>query len=339
MATQLSSLIVPAVFAQQMLEDSIQKNVLTTSGVIGVDPRMSAYLAGAGEIFTFPTLINPDLAGTAANVPTSDSATLATPEVITGRSQKFIKNARNRSFNVNGLVSNVIGYDPLDAVIAATSLMINQWRQKSLLAHLSGLLDASTGAVKANTLKIASESIAGQSAATKISTNPTSTLLDTLYTAWGDAGTGDTVLIMHSDVWRVIAKQNTTAFVPPSIQNPQFKSYIGYPVLVDDNLGKRAGTTDGFVYTIFGIKAGAINFGYTPDAKPFEVLPVPLQGNGAGGEIAVARDIFGYHVVGTSFIGSAVGDIPTDGELATMAKWGITFPNKAVGICSAVVNL
>ena len=339
MASQLSSLIVPAVFGQTILEDSIQKNVLTASGIIPVSPVMSAYLAGAGSIFTFPTLVNPDLAGTAANVPTGDSATQATPEVITGRSQKFIKNSRNRTFNINGVVQNVIGVDPLDAVVSATSLMINQWRQKSLVKQLDGLLNKATGVLAANTLSIASESIAGQGAATKISTNPTSSIIDALYTAWGDAGTGDTCLIMHSDVWRTIAKTNTTAFLPPSIQNPQFKSFLGYPVLVDDNVGKRVGTTDGFVYTVYAIKAGGIMFGYTADAKPFEVFPQPLQGNGAGGEVAVARDWFGYHVVGTSFTGSAAGDVPTDTELGTMAKWGLTFPNKAVGIASLVVNL
>lgn len=339
MATQLSNLIVPAVFGQTVLEDSIQKNVLTTSGIIPVSPLMSAFMAGAGQIYTLPTLVNPDLGQVAANVPTGDSAVTATPEVVTGRSQKFIKNSRNRTFNVNGLVTNVIGVDPLDALVASTSLMINQWRQRSLVAQLNGLLDPATGVAKANTLKIASESVAGQGAGTKISTNPTSSILDALYTAWGDAGTGDTVLIMHSDVWRTIAKTNTTAFVPPSIQNPQFKSFIGYPVLVDDNLGKRAGTTDGFVYTIYAIKAGAVQFGYTPDAKPFEIFPQPLQGNGAGGEVAVARDWFGYHVTGTSFTGSAAGDVPTDTELATMAKWGLTYPNKAVGIAALVVNL
>lgn len=339
MASQLSNLIVPAVFGQTVLEDSIQKNVLTSSGIIPVSPLMSAFLAGAGEIFTIPTLVNPDLGQVAANVPTGDSATLATPEVIAGRSQKFIKNARNRTFNINGMVQNIIGVDPLDAVVASTSLMINQWRQRSLIAQLNGLLDHSTGVAKANTTYIASESVAGAGSTTKVSTNPTSSILDTLYGAWGDAGTGDTVLIMHSDVWRVIAKQNTTAFIPPSIQNPQFKSYIGYPVLVDDNLGKRAGTTDGFVYTIYAIKAGSVLFGFAPDAKPFEIFPQPLQGNGAGGEVAVARDWFGYHVTGTSFTGSASGDVPTDTELATMAKWGLTFPNKAVGIASLVCNL
>ena len=82
-----------------------------------------------------------------------------------------------------------------------------------------------------------------------------------------------------------------------------------------------------------------MKFGMTADAKPFEVFAQPLQGNGAGGEVAAARDIFGYHVVGTSFTGSIVGDIPTDAELATMAKWGLTFPSKAVGIASLVVNL
>ena len=300
---------------------------------------MSSLLAGAGQIFTFPTLVNPDLAGTAANVPTGDSATQATPEVITGRSQKFVKNARNRAFNINGLVTNVIGTDPLDAVVSATSLMINQWRQKSLIAQLNGLLDPATGVAKANTTKIASESVAAQGTGTKISTNPTSSIIDALYIAWGDAGTGDTVLIMHSDVWRTIAKTNTTAFMPPAVQHPQFQSFLGYPVLVDDNLGKRAGTTDGSVYTVYAIKAGGVKFGYTPDAKPFEVLAQPLQGNGAGGEVAVARDWFGYHVVGTSFTGSAAGDVPTDAELATMAKWGLTFPNKAVGIAALVCNL
>lgn len=338
MARQLSNLIVPSLFGRTILEESLNRNSFTASGVIPISPVMSSYMAGPGSIFTLPSLINPDMTGVVANVPTSDSSVDAVPEVITGRGQKFVKNARNRTFNVNGLVQNIAGVDPLAAIVNTATAMINTWRQQSLLAQLSALLDPTNGAAKENVTNIALETVTGQGAGNKLITNPTATITAALGKAWGDVGIGDTLLIMHSDTYLALVATNTTTFLAPSIQNPQFKSYLGYPVLVDDTIGKRAGTTDGTVYTVYAIKRGGVEFGVAADETPFEVQERPLQGNGAGGEIAVVRDIFGFHVPGVSFTGSIAGDIPTDTELATVNKWTKVFNHKSIGVAAILFN-
>ncbi len=340
MSLQLSSLVVPSLFAQTILEASLQKNALTASGVIPISPVMSSYMAGPGEIFTLPSLINPDATNVTANVPTSDSSVDAVPEVITGHASKFLKNSRNRSFNVNGIVPNMIGLDPLAAIVSMGAKMIDQWRQASLLAQLSALLNPSTGAVKANATTISLETTSGLGSANYLQTNPTKLISSALGAAWGDAGVDQVVLIMHSDAYYALMGTNTTAFLQPAIQNPQFKSYIGYPVLIDDNIGKRAGTTSGTVYTIYAVKVGGVEFGTAVADRPLEIQARPLQGNGAGGEIVVLRDIFGYHIPGTSYSGTIAGELPTNAELATPGNYSLVYAaHKAVGIASINFNI
>lgn len=339
MAREVLSHIQPTLFAQTVNETSLNKFALVSSGVVAQSQEISSYLAGMGSVWTYPTFISPDTYGTSKVVPTSDSSVIAPVETITSKSEKFIRQGASKSFSVNSLNAPLIGADPLSAVVSHTSDLMNQWRQASLVNQLDALLVKTGAVVSANYNKIAAESVAAQTASTKIGTG-IGVILDTLNGAWSDADPSQSVLIMHSDLYYALAKQNiNTGFVPLALQSPLFKNFMGYPVLIDNTIGKRAGTTDGLVYTVYVIRAGGVAFGQSEFAPSFEMKRDQLAGNGAGADIATMREFYAFHVPGTSFAQSITGDLPTDTEVGTAAKYALINDRRTVGIAAFSVNL
>lgn len=333
-STAISDIIVPGIFAPYALEQSLEKNALIKSGLIVVNPALSNALAGGGLTFNFPSFRNADESATAANVSSSNAATNATPEKMVARSNVAVRLERNKVWQSTDLTAAVAGADPLAAVGAQVADAINKWRNASLFSTLAGVVNETNMSASVNT--IASESIAGQSATTKYSAGA---LIDTL-AAWGDAADSAPTLVMHSAMFRALQKSEPNSFVPVSSTNVFFPTYLGFPVLVDDRYTSRAGTTDGVVYTVYLIKAGAIEAGMTQHANAVEAERSVLAGNGGGAEMLAFRDIFSYHIVGTKFLSTSVaGDLPTDAELATAANWGLAYQAKAVGIAALVCNL
>lgn len=334
-STAISDIVVPQVFAPYALEQSLEKQALLKSGLIAINPALSARLAGGGLTFNFPSFRNADESATAANVSNSNASSNATPEKMVARSNIAVRSERNKVWSSTDLTAAVAGADPLAALAAQVGDSIAKWRDATLFSTIAGVVNETNMAASVNT--IAAESVAGQSASTKYSSGA---LIDTL-AAWGDMGVDNApVLVMHSDMFRALMKTEPNSFVPVSSTNVFFPTYLGFPVLVQDRYTKRAGTTDGFVYTIYMVKAGAIEMGVAPHANAVEVERSVLAGNGGGSELLAFRDIFSFHIVGTKFLSASVaGDLPTDAELATAANWGLVGQAKAVGVAALVCNL
>lgn len=333
MSTRISDIIVPEVFAPYMLEQSLEADKLVQSGVIVENPAISKYLAGGGSTFNFPSFKSIDEGTTPVNVPTSDATVLATPESLTGRAQRAIRVERNRVFGSTDLTASLAGADPLQAAASMLGRAILKWRQASLLSVVQGVI----AMLPDHVLSVAVQDETQVQAANKFST---SGLIDS-QAAFGDLGLEPgTILAMHSDVKRLLQKNQPNLFIPTAQTNIGLDSYMGYPTLVDDRIGKVANTAaNGFVYTIYTIKPGAIEFGYTQHANPVEVQRFVAGGNGAGSEQLAARDIFTYHVVGTKWQGTPAGDIVADSELATSGNWSQVFLSKAIGICAYSFNM
>lgn len=333
-STAISDIIVPQVFAPYALEQSLARYPLLNGGIISLNPALSANLAGGGLTFNFPSFRNVDESATAANVSNSDAASAATPEKMVARSNIAVRMERNKVWSSTDLTAAVAGADPLAAVAAYAADAINKWRNASLFSVLGGVMNETVMASSVNT--IASESIAGASAATKYSADA---LIDTM-SVWGDSALEAPMLVMHSDMFRKLQKSEPNAFVPVSSTNVFFPTYLGFPVMVQDTYTKRAGTTDGSVYTIYMVKPGAIEMGVTQHANAVEVERSVLGGNGGGAELLAFRDIFTFHIVGTKFTSASVaGDLPTDGELATAANWNAVYNAKGIGVAALVCNL
>jgi len=167
---------------------------------------------------------------------------------------------------------------------------------------------------------IASESVTGQSASTRIDS---SAVIDTMQTS-GDHGEFNAVA-MHSVQYRELQKQQLIDFIPDARGEVNIPTYMGMRVIVDDSLTPRAGTTDGFVYNVYLFNAGAFVYGIGMPKVPTALERNEDAGNGGGEEIIYSRQTKLWHPNGFQFTGSSLaGNSATYAELATAASMRLT---------------
>ncbi len=118
-----------------------------------------------------------------------------------------------------------------------------------------------------NLLAIASETVAGQSASTRLNG---ATFVDAT-AKLGDRADRLTAMAMHSATEAALRKLDLIDFIPDSEGKAQIRTFQGRRVIVDDNLPARAGTTDGLVYTSYLFGPGAFGQGVAPlDGEPLQ---------------------------------------------------------------------
>src|SRR5207249_9970596 len=120
-----------------------------------------------------------------------------------------------------------------------------------IVSCLKGMFAAASMA--SNLLAIHSESIAGQSAATRLTG---ATFVDAC-AKLGDRADRLTAVAMHSATEAALRKLDLIDFLPDSEGKPSLATFQGRRVVVDDTLTTRAGTTDGTVYTTYLFGQGA----------------------------------------------------------------------------------
>ncbi len=330
--TRISDIIVPSVFAGYLSEQSVQANKLIASGLVTLNPTLSAYLAGPSVAFNLPFWKNIDNDSTSANVPSDDATVIATPEKITAGSQVAVRVMRNRSYQSADLAGILAGSDPVAAIATQLAARQNSDRQAELMNVLAGTINETNAANLVHT--IAAEATGSVTSATKFGTDA---LIDAVTNAWGDnAGAGG--LVIHSKTFAAMQKANLITFMPTSTQDIGFGTYLGYTLIVDDKAPVRAGTTSGLVYTSYVVRPGGIAMGVAAEDIPIEFDRAPAAGNGMGVETMFARDRFSFHVAGTAWAGS-VSAVPTGAALATASNWTKVFQDKNVGVAAIVHNL
>jgi hypothetical protein len=332
--TLLADIIVPSLFEQYAIERTAQLSAFVQSGIVEQSPEFDALAAGGGLTVEMPFW--KDL--TADRQILSDSGSL-TPNKIT--SDKDIARIQNdgQTWGVNHLAKVTSGDDPMGRIV---ELVAGYWArvdQGMVIACLKGLFASATMA--GNKLGIASESIAGQSAATRLNG---ATFVDATLKL-GDRGDRLTAVAMHSATEAALRKLDLIDFIPDSEGKAQLKSFQGRRVIVDDTLPTRAGTTDGLVYTTYLFGPGAFAKGAAPLSSE------PLQG-GFGTEgvewtrEALASDTYFInrrryilHPRGVKFTSASVaGNSPTNAELETAANWSRVFESKNVRIVAIEHN-
>jgi hypothetical protein len=208
-----------------------------------------------------------------------------------------------------------------------------------LVSALKGVFAAASMA--GNKLTIASETIAGQSAATRLNG---ATFVDATVKL-GERGDRRTAIAMHSGTEAAVRKLDLIDYIPDSEGKAQIKTFQGRRVIVDDNLPARAGTTDGLVYTTYLFGPGAFGKGAAPlESEPLqggfgtegvELARVPLDSD----TVLINRRRYILHPRGVKFTSASVaGDSPTNAELENGANWTRVFDNKNVRIVAVEHN-
>jgi hypothetical protein len=268
----------------------------------------------------------------------SDSGSLTVNKITSDKDIARIHNDA-QSWSVNHLAKVISGDDPMQAIV---DLVAGYWARTDeglVVSCLKGLFAAAT--MSGNKLTIASESIAGQSASTRLNG---STFVDATVKL-GDRGDRLTAVAMHSATEAALRKLDLIDFVPDSEGKAQIRTFQGRRVVVDDNLPTRAGSTDGTVYTTYLFGPGA----FAKGAAPLD--GTPLQG-GIGTEgVELFRDALAsdsglvnrrryiLHPRGVKFNSASVaGDSPTNAELETASNWTRVFEAKNVRMVAVEHN-
>jgi hypothetical protein len=225
---------------------------------------------------------------------------------------------------------------------AIVDLVAGYWARTDeglLVPALKGIFAAASMA--GNKLAIASESVAGQSAATRLNG---ATFVDAT-AKLGDRADRLAAVAMHSATEAALRKLDLIDFIPDSEGKAQIRTFQGRRVVVDDNLPTRAGSTDGTVYTTYLFGPGAFGKGAAPlDGTPLqggfgtegvELARVPLDSD----TVLINRRRYILHPRGVKFTSASVaGDSPTNAELETAANWARVWENKNVRIVAVTHN-
>ena len=332
--TSIADIQVPEVYAPYILERTAALSEFYQSGIVVRDPAFDALAAQGGTHVDMPFW--QDLTG--AREILSDSGSLTPAKLTTsGDIARIHNDAKSWAWNI--LAKYASGADPASALATYIAAYWSRTTQTMLINSLTGVFAAPTMA--GTLLAIHSETIAGQSAATKLTG---STFVDATVKL-GDRGDRLTAVAMHSATEASLRKLDLIDFLTDSQYQAQIRTFQGRRVIIDDSCPVRAGTTDGYVYTTYLFGPGAIGAGFAPLDTPVE------SGHGteafeynrdalASNSFVINRRRFILHPRGVKFnSASCAGASPTDAELAVAANWTRVFEAKNVRMVAVTHNI
>jgi hypothetical protein len=340
MTVRLSDVIVPEVFAPYLTNDTTKKADVFKSGLVRVDAGMSALLAGGGKTFKNPYW--GDLSDVAPVIASDDPAKVITPQKIGTFKHDFTRQARNQAWTTANLVAELAGSDPMARI---SSRVTEYWARafdRTTIATLTGII-ADNVANDAGDMMYDATGIAGTWTIAGNTVNKSAmnaySILEAKQTM-GDRANLLKIIVMHSRVYTNLQAQNLITFVPNSQGIIEFPTYLGYRVVVTDNVPvvDMGGGNLHFVSYLAG--EGILGWGESPPAKPVAVESEELQGNGSGVETLITRRQYALHMYGFHWKGDTVSaDFPTDAELALAGNWDRAFPERKQIAFAAIKTL
>lgn len=334
MATvQISNIYNPLTFARREQEAQIQLNQFLNSGIVVVDPRVSAQASQGGNVGELP-FFKP-LGTEEPNYSTDNPATTSTPANVNSAKMVWRLAAQNKSWSTMDLARELALEDPVGAI---TNRIGQYWatnNEKRVIQSCLGIL-ASNVANNGGDMRVtvANDAVGAITDAERISAE---LIIDAEQTA-GDHQGGFTAIAMHSVVYARLRKQNLIEFVRDADNNTMFATYGGKRVVVDDALPAVAGTNR-VTYTTILFGAGAFVMGEGRVMVPSEMDRAPATGNGGGQDIIYSRRSDIIHPLGFTFTSASVaGQSATQAELATAANWTRVWERKNVPIAFLQTN-
>ena len=332
--TTVADIIIPTQFEKYAIERTAELSNFGQCGIIEHSPVFDALANGGGRTVDMPFW--KDLSGMRQLL--TDTASLVVNKISADQDIARIQNDA-QAWSVNHLASVISGDDPLGAIV---ELVADYWARQDegmVVSCLKGMFASATMA--GNKLSIASESVAGQTAATRLNG---STFIDATQKL-GDRGGRLTAIAIHSATEAGLRKLDLIDFIPDSEAKGMIRVFQGRRVVVDDSLPTRAGTTDGVVYTSYLFGPGAFGKGSASLAEKaltggfgtegVELARVPLDSD----TVLINRRRYVLHPRGVKFTSASVaGDSPTNAELETGATWTRVWENKNVRIVAVEHN-
>jgi len=291
--SSLRNYIVPEVFSPAVSDMANEVSRILASGGVVQDGMISGFMGSAGSQFEMPVFDALD-GKHAFNVSSVDPSQMASIVEHSSGSEIIVKLDRNLHVGATKFMSALASGDPIQNILSQTANIIAAHRQTVAVNHLAGLMG---GALAGNVVPVEEWSV---------------DVLAEVEGIWGHFTTGEGTLLVNSADLVAIRKEGLMSYEgvsPTTGQTLKMPVVAGYRVVVDNTVpaGK-----------IFVLRDGAVGFGSAN--LSVSVYEDEKGGNGAGTEIVRINDAgFGFHVYGTSYVGSGVN--PTDTVLGTAGTW------------------
>lgn len=334
--TQLSDIIDVTVFQDIPAVNSPELTAFYQSGIVRRTSFMDMLANASGKEAELPFWNDLD-ESSLANISTSLASDVATADKITQGEQIARKLFLNKGWANADLVNEVaMGPKAMNHIRARTDKYWSRQWQRYLIGAANGVLADNVANDSGDMVyDVASETIAGQTSATRFSRSNFTAAAFTLGDAWENTG----AIGVHSMVYKQMVDQDDIDFIPDSEGSMTIPTYMGKRVIVDDSMTVTAGTTDGFKYTTVLFGEGAFGYGEGSPTIPVEVEREASQGNGGGIETLWTRKTYILHPAGFQFkSGSVAGVSPTQAEYALAANWDRVVTRKNVPIAYLITN-
>lgn len=333
--TQLADIIDVTIFQDLPAVNSPEKTAFFESGSVVRSPLLDTLANSAGKKAELPYWNDID-AAIEANLSSDDPAAIAAAQKIDQGEQSARKAFLNKGLSTSDLASELaMGPKAMEHIRARVdTYWMRQW-QRRLIASCDGILAdniANDGGDMVH--DVASESVGGQSAATKWSRANFTSAAFTL----GDAFNNTGAIAVHSAVYKQMVDADDIDFIPDSKGEMVIPTFMGKRVVVDDGMTVTAGATDGFKYTTVLFGEGAFGYGKGMPDYPVELARSESGGNGGGIGTLWTRETFLLHPLGFQSTGTPAGDSFSIAELKLATSWDRVIDRKLVPMAFLVCN-
>lgn len=307
--THLSDMIIPEVFGNYVINQSLKTNRLVQSGILTPDPELGPLLSQPGTKLNIP-FIN-DLTGDPDNW--NDDEDIQ-PTGLTSGKQLGMKFFQAKSFGYTDLSQLVSGAPVQETIGNRFASFWNRADEKGLI----GVLDGVMGVSKVKNSKVFD--------ATTVTPSAASFGARGFIAAIGLMGdlqdTNLSVIAVNSPTYSMMKAQGLIETIQPQNSALPINVYNGMRVVVDDDLPIDLSDKTKPVATSYIFAPGAVRYSTAMQATQTKYDPV-LKG---GTDQIIQKRIGVIHVAGTSIKPSfapAKSNFPTIDELSKSSAWEI----------------
>ena len=314
--TRISDIIVPDVFKQYMLTETMRKSALWETGVLTPDAELVEKLAGGGRTFNVPFW--KDLDNTESDPASDDPVSDGTPTNITTGKDIARRQIRTKGWSTANLTRELAGDDPMKRIMSRTAEYWGRQFDDIAVATCRGLFADNIANDSGDMINdIATDSGGAIVAAERVSATA---VLDTAQTM-GDSSQVLNIMVMHSVVHNRLAINDLIDFRPESGSEKWIPFYQGYRLVVSDQCPAIVGANRTNYHTyMFG--PGALGWAEHPLENGVAVDRDESAADGMGIEELWTRRQICIHPYGIKFTDSSVAaEFPTNTELRLAANW------------------
>lgn len=323
--TTIASMVtIPEHFAKYVVDRTTELNTFVNSGIASPDERVAQLINGSpeGGRFIYLPSFNP-LEG--------EDEVFGEDEIDVGgidtKEAKATLLIRQKAWGSTDLAHVLSGADPMGAIAQLLADWRNAREQAIYLSILKGILNPTSGALKAHVNDIsAKEGAAG--CISNDATLDTKQLLGDHYASLG-------MVFMHSAVYTYLQKQGMITRTPifdPSKSPVEMEEYLGYRIKVDDGMPVEEG-----VYTTYFLGKNAF---VRQNGSPEGFVPAETDRDKLGAKnILIDRWCMIVHPRGLSWKSDGTytntkNKYPANVDLANAANWELSADHKKVAIAA-----